>query len=69
MAQDETVIAPPAPEETAPAASPRAEEYVPILPGDTLEDIAARYGTDVQTIVDRNHLNPDWFLPNQWIFV
>lgn len=52
-----------------PAAAPRVEQYVPILSGETLEDVAAKYQTDVQTIVDRNQLNPGWYFANQWVFV
>lgn len=67
MADNPTIIE----EQAAPAASatPREEKYVPILPGQTLEDIAALYGADVQTIVDRNCINPEWYFANQWIFV
>lgn len=47
----------------------RQLQYVPILPGETLDDIAAKYGTTIDKIVSDNNLNPDYIFPNQWIFV
>lgn len=49
--------------------TPGQLQYVPILPGETLQDIATKYGTTIDTIVSNNNLNPDYIFPNQWIFV
>ena len=61
-----TPTPPPTPEPTAspeatpePSGDPGEVFYYTIQPGDTLEDIADRFGTTVVIIIDLNHLNPD----------
>lgn len=47
----------------------KEKQYIPILPGETLDTIAKKYETTVDKIIEDNKLNPDYIHPNQWIFV
>lgn len=67
--EEESSSSPPLVSQEVAPQTERVEQYVPILSGETLEDVAAKYQTDVQTIIDRNQLNPDWYFANQWVFV
>jgi LysM repeat protein len=50
---------------------PKEKTYVRVNPGDTIETIAARYGTTPDSIMEANEnkINPDYLLTGHWIWV
>lgn len=55
-------------EEAAPAAE-KQEEYIRFNSGDTLEAIAEKFDTTVDSIIERNNLNPAALQVGHWLYV
>lgn len=48
----------------------RVLTYVRILPGEKIEDVAKRFNTTIEQILqDNKTINPDYIQPNQWVFI
>lgn len=71
MAQPSPILdqAPDEASAAGPSAYPAPTQYVPILPGDDLAAVAARWNTSVEAIVYNNNLNPDFYLAWQYVWV
>lgn len=70
MAEDKPTLIDETPEADPVQEAPKKEEqYIQILPGDTLESFAQKHGTTPEAILERNKLHPTDFRFGYWVFV